>query len=509
MSAEQSRAEFSEAMMELLEHFYQKIKDIGKGFKSGDENLVEKEEKSEEKLSPKAKELLNEFKENPDLAKEVMGKLTKDNIANHSDSFDKNNENVMNQLNGLKMNIDFKTESGKELLEVLDKLENMSLNRKVEKDNIINFEGSLKESKELNKDSILNEKEDRIGANIKIDEDEKDKPTIRKMFETEGDNIIPNQLQDIQLDRPISEFYIVDDEDMREGFLHTIHFKYEGENTFEKVDLFEVEGLDFEKRNTIVKAYNEQESNLNLVDFVKGYEGLNSVMDGIENDSKSKVLSSEDIENYLNTNKKYENYSYLGESKDEDGNRLFTMNSKRDPGFDKMIATANDLTGELIVEREQATESRGSFVSERRPFERKQNEELLNEVMSVSENVELEKGTSEPIGQETKATTLREILQSNSGDKLPEMYPVKDLDREVKVTNSQSNYSGKMSVSFKFEGEESERKISFKTVKGLNQEDKVNALDKLEKGEDQQYKKMMEKEKETENTHAKETEIER
>jgi hypothetical protein len=154
MSAhEQTRNDFSEAFMELLSKMLEKMK-------KGENEIGLSKEILEEDLSSKAKELLEIFKNNPVLAKEVITKFAEENMEFQKQRFDEFNKKGLQEVSGLKMNIDFSSENANEVIEVLNKYESLLMKQRINSSEIemkINESGKEK----------MTEKEVKVSDNIK------------------------------------------------------------------------------------------------------------------------------------------------------------------------------------------------------------------------------------------------------------------------------------------------------------------------------------------------------
>lgn len=116
-SHEQAKSDFTEALYELMAHLLERMKEFSKG------------KEGEEDLSKRAKELLDIFKKNPELAKEVITKFASENITHYSERFNTFNTKALEEINNIKREIDLSSETGKTIFNSLNYLERIQFDK--------------------------------------------------------------------------------------------------------------------------------------------------------------------------------------------------------------------------------------------------------------------------------------------------------------------------------------------------------------------------------------------
>lgn len=147
---EQARQDFSEAMYEIMSKIM--------------EAFFKKEEKKE--LSENAKKLLAVFKNDPELAKEVISKYLAKDIEKHAERFGQFNDKALEEINKIKRSVDLSTEAGKDVFESLNYLERIQYDKENYIDNVVS--STLNISKEPAEKTLQNEQN--IQEEITIEE---------------------------------------------------------------------------------------------------------------------------------------------------------------------------------------------------------------------------------------------------------------------------------------------------------------------------------------------------
>jgi hypothetical protein len=203
MSAhEQTRNDFSEALMELLSKMLEQMK------KRENKNGLSKEI-LEEDLSSKAKELLEIFKNNPELAKEVITKFAEENMDFQKQRFDEFNKKGLQEVSGLKMNIDFSSENANEVIEVLNKYESLLINQRINSSEIemkINESGKEKEIEvemKINESGKEKEKEIEVISSNNIKDEQQDEKDLKTNIKNSDTNKVDVDKNRIELDESI------------------------------------------------------------------------------------------------------------------------------------------------------------------------------------------------------------------------------------------------------------------------------------------------------------------
>lgn len=137
--AEQTKEQFMEAIFELCDHYYEKMKGILKEDDKG--------------LSSNAKNVLNFLKENPEIAKKLLIKIAQDDIKKHYQMFKKYNKESLEKIGDIKRLIDVTSEKGKELQTILSLLEKRHKDKEKEVNQMVEsiLDGKDKDKEKVNK----------------------------------------------------------------------------------------------------------------------------------------------------------------------------------------------------------------------------------------------------------------------------------------------------------------------------------------------------------------------
>lgn len=122
---EQAKHDFAEALYEIIARILETF-----GKKKENDEVKD----GEVELSEKAKQLLNVFKEDPDLAKEVIAKYLSENIESQAERFKDFNSEALKEITEIKKAIQLISDSQKEIFNSLNTLEKSQL----DKESIVN-----------------------------------------------------------------------------------------------------------------------------------------------------------------------------------------------------------------------------------------------------------------------------------------------------------------------------------------------------------------------------------
>jgi hypothetical protein len=178
-NAEYTKSDLIEALCEILNRILRRIEEIQKNHENvekgeGRKEEIQQNEKGkgeheknnifDDELSEKAKELLNLFKGNPDLAKEIIYKFVVENIKYHSDRFNEYNSIALQEINNLKRQISLDSPNGKEILNTINLLEKLQMDKEQAVKNILSYivrnEKTNEHEKENNQKEEMNERKE-------------------------------------------------------------------------------------------------------------------------------------------------------------------------------------------------------------------------------------------------------------------------------------------------------------------------------------------------------------
>lgn len=163
MSYEQTKSDFSEALYELFAHLIEMYK----------KNMQLGTKEEEKDLSDKAQKLLELFKKDPELAKEVISKFASENMEHYADRFTEFNSKALEEINNIKRNIDIKTESGKEIFNSLNMIERIQYDKQEHIKEILskslNLQSNIEKNMNKENENILDRQEQTQSKRIEIE----------------------------------------------------------------------------------------------------------------------------------------------------------------------------------------------------------------------------------------------------------------------------------------------------------------------------------------------------
>lgn len=392
-NAEQTRDDFSEAMYELMSRMWAKIfkkRDLpkikrepeGKEEKEGEEKDIDKkalESIKKEELTGKTKEVYEYLEKNPEIAKQVILKFLDENIKMQSKEFKETNNEVIEEIQKLRKEMNMNHEKTNKTLESINKIEKDLIEQQ-------------KEMEDLK----------RKGKDIKFD-------GIEEVKEEKKQNSISDEM--LKIYKEDSQFY------QKHGSPYVYLDKKEKEywSEFEKYNSFEKEIQTSEKEmlpKMIALGWNpEKDKEMNIVVFnieTNKKEKLKIEMKNSEYDNDKKVFILKDsngkeidggIKNLFNQDK----YRLIPESiKDHEKNKMKNLEGiketyklnvgnknqeeleKENPQFRHMNASTKNMDNKFLEFAETGETNWGKKYEE--PYESKEEKNKENNKEKEEEN---------------------------------------------------------------------------------------------------------------------------